>query len=114
VTSLPDSPRPPPEAGTARERIDLAWNRSGLALVVCLAVLLRRIWPLRHGDQVVALASISAGAAAWALALYFGRSLSGGVRHRRGMLSSGVLGLMATGTVLLAVAGFVLGFFPPA
>ena len=47
--------------GLTSERTDLAWNRSGLAIVACVAVLLRRIWPLRRTEQIVALACISAG-----------------------------------------------------
>ncbi len=55
----------PVDEGLTQERTDLAWNRSGLAFVACIAVLLRRIWPLRGADQIVALACISAGAFAW-------------------------------------------------
>jgi uncharacterized membrane protein YidH (DUF202 family) len=97
----------------AAERTDLAWNRSGLAFLVCIAVLCRRLWPLHGADQVIALAAVSVGAAAWALALRIGRAVSWGMRDRRGVLGGGALALMTAGTVALAAAGFVLGLFAP-
>jgi hypothetical protein len=78
-----------------------------------VAVLCRRLWPLHGTDQVVALAAISAGTIAWAVAMRIGRAVSGQVRAARGVLGDGALALMSAGTVLLGVAGFVLGFFPP-
>src|SRR5215472_12629376 len=50
----------------AGERTILAWNRSGLAAVVCIAVLLRHTWPLRGTGQDVAMGLIAAAAIAWA------------------------------------------------
>jgi hypothetical protein len=44
-------------------------------LCACVAVLVRRIWPLRGTDQVIALACISVGAFAWALSSVGGRAL---------------------------------------
>jgi len=38
------------DSGLARERTDLAWNRSGLAVAVTVAIILRRLWPL-SGDR---------------------------------------------------------------
>ena len=105
--------REPSDTGLAAERTDLAWNRSGLALVVCVAVLLRRLWPLAGADEVVALAVIAAGTFLWAVALWLGRAVSGGVRAPQGVLGPGALALMSVGTVLLALAAFVLGLFPP-
>ena len=48
-------PQEAPDAGLAEERTVLAWNRSGLAVVVCVAVLLRHVWPLQGTDHEVAL-----------------------------------------------------------
>jgi uncharacterized membrane protein YidH (DUF202 family) len=103
----------PVDQGLARERTDLAWNRSGLAFVVCIAVLLRRIWPLRGADQVVALACISAGSFAWALALSVGRALGSRTAGRRPCLSSRRAAVITAATLALAVAALALGLAPP-
>jgi len=104
--------RPPPQAGLARERTELAWNRSGLAALVCIAVLLRRLWPLHGAGEVVALAGIASGAAVWVLALALGRIGAGGYQDRS-VKGVHAFALMSAATVILAVAAFVLGLFPP-
>ena len=98
--------------GLTGERTDLAWNRSGLAVVACVAVLLRRIWPLRGTDQIVALACISAGALAWGLALTVGAlwSRSTGARWH---LSPRRAAVITAGTLALAVAALALALVPP-
>ncbi|HVC70258.1 MAG TPA: DUF202 domain-containing protein [Acidimicrobiales bacterium] len=68
--------RPDVRFSFANERTFLAWNRTGLAVVVFIAVILRPLWPLDATDHVVALACMSAGAAAWAVALFMGRTVS--------------------------------------
>ena len=98
---------PPPDRGLARERTVLAWNRSGLAAVVCIAVLLRHVWPLRGGDQDLAVGLIAAAAIAWALVLV-GVSTSTIEREGRAFLGPRLLGLMTAGTMLLAAVAFVL------
>jgi uncharacterized membrane protein YidH (DUF202 family) len=102
----------PVDHGLARERTDLAWNRSGLAVVVCIAVLLRHIWPLRGTDQVVALVGISAGSFAWALALSVGRTLWSRTPGIRGRLSSRRAAVITAGTLALALAAFALALVP--
>ena len=57
---------PAPVAGTARERTLLAWNRSGLSALICIAVLLRHLWPLNGTGSVVALIVIAVAAFVWA------------------------------------------------
>ena len=103
----------PLDESLASERTDLAWNRSGLAFVACVAVLLRRIWPLHGDDQVVALACISAGAVVWALALSVGRALSARSGATVRVLSVRRASVIMAGTLALAIGGFVLAFFPP-
>ena len=103
----------PVDEGLAHERTELAWNRTGLAVVVVMAVLLRRLWPLRGTDQVVALACMSAGAVAWAAAIWIGRTVS----HRPGadprLMDRSRAALITVGTLALALAAFALGLFPP-
>ena len=97
----------PVDRGLARERTDLAWNRSGLAVAVCIVVLLRRIWPLHGTGRYVALGCISAGAVAWALALWVGRTLWSGTVQRT-HLGPRRAAFITAGTLALALAALVL------
>jgi hypothetical protein len=90
----------------------LAWNRSGLAAAVCIAVLLRHVWPLRGGGQTLALGLIAAAAIGWAVVLV-AVTASGGDRVQRALLGPRLFGLMTAGTVLLAAVGFVLALVAP-
>jgi uncharacterized membrane protein YidH (DUF202 family) len=104
--------QPSSDTGLARERTALAWNRSGLAAVVCIAVLLRRIWPLHGTGQDVALALIAASAMVWAAAyLVFAAARADQYRHR--MNPPQVIYLMSAGTVVLSIGAFVLAFVSP-
>ena len=107
-------PDRPGDSGLARERTHLAWNRSGLAVVACIAVLLRRIWPLHGTDQVVALACISVGALAWAAALTVGRTVTRHVPSSSPHMSERRARVLTAGTVILALAGLLLGLLSPA
>jgi uncharacterized membrane protein YidH (DUF202 family) len=98
---------PPVSAGSARERTLLSWNRSGLAVLVCIAVLLRHLWPLEGAGQVVALIVIAVAGLVWALALLVFVHV-GGNRDENVVLTAKVFRLMTVGTVLLAFVGFVL------
>ena len=96
------------QGGLARERTVLAWNRSALAVVVCLAALLRHVWPLRGTAQVVALALILGAVLVWAISLRI--FTSAGVGAEDVHLGPRVFGLMTAGTLILATAGFVEAF----
>jgi hypothetical protein len=98
----------PPASGLARERTALAWNRSGLAAVVCIAVLMRHLWPLDSDAQYIAMGLVAAAAVVWATALLlFSTSGDRDVRLLRG---GRVFGLMTLGTLALALVGLVLTF----
>jgi uncharacterized membrane protein YidH (DUF202 family) len=99
--------------GLAGERTQLAWNRSGLAFVVCIAVLVRRIWPLQGTDQIVALAGISAGSFAWALALWVGRVQARVEPGQQRRLSPRRATVITAGTLALALAALALALAPP-
>jgi uncharacterized membrane protein YidH (DUF202 family) len=108
----------PVDEGLAPERTDLAWNRTGLAVVVCIAVLVRRLWPLKGTDQVVALACISAGATAWAVVLWMGRAVSQRTGSGRAatdprLMSPHRAAAITVGTLALALAALALSLFPP-
>jgi hypothetical protein len=103
----------PFDHGLPGERTDLAWSRSGLAFVVCIAVLVRRTWPLRGIEQVVALSCISAGSMAWAFALSFGRRLLGRTSVARERLTPVRAAVITAGTVALALAALALALVSP-
>jgi uncharacterized membrane protein YidH (DUF202 family) len=101
----------PNDPGLARERTVLAWNRSGLAVIVCIAVVLRHLWPLKGTDESVALGIIAVAVIIWALAIL-------ALRVNRSDLSNGsdrgrTFGLMTAGTVALALGGVALTLFTP-
>jgi uncharacterized membrane protein YidH (DUF202 family) len=103
------APPDPPEPGLAEERTVLAWNRSGLAVVVCVAVLLRHVWPLRGTDQQLALGLIAAAVVAWAIVLAV-LTVSDGRRAAYVPHGAGLFRLMTGATLLLALVGFVAAF----
>jgi uncharacterized membrane protein YidH (DUF202 family) len=100
------------QGGLARERTVLAWNRSGLAVIVCIAVLVRHVWPLSGTGEYVAMALIAATAVVWSVVL-----LIFSTADRRGnadmLLGPRVFGLMTAGTLMLAALGFFLAFYIP-
>jgi uncharacterized membrane protein YidH (DUF202 family) len=107
-----DPAGPVPDPGLARERTELAWNRSGLAALVVVAILLRHLWPLEGVRSVLAFVFIAVGAGAWAVGMQLAR------RARSGTASDPVLGpevcrMLTVGTVLFALAGLLLSLFAP-
>ena len=98
------------DRGLARERTILAWYRLGLATVVCIAVLLRRVWPLESAGQVVALGLISGAAVLWAVVLLI-FAVRGG--DAGASMSARVGWLITAATLTLAAVGFVLALLPP-
>jgi uncharacterized membrane protein YidH (DUF202 family) len=96
------------EIDLARERTDLAWNRSGLAVAAAVTIVVRRLWPLRSGREVITLALIAAGALMWAMGMWLSRRLPsrGGVP---GTMGKSGCRLLTLGTVVLAVAALVGG-----
>jgi uncharacterized membrane protein YidH (DUF202 family) len=107
MASNPD----PPDVGLAGERTALSWNRSGLAVVVCVAVLLRHVWPLHGTDQEVALGLIAGAVVVWTVVLAV---FTLGTRARDADMahSANLFILVTAGTLLLALVGFVAAFAP--
>jgi uncharacterized membrane protein YidH (DUF202 family) len=111
VTTSPGSPDPP-DVGLAAERTVLAWNRSGLAVVVCVAVLLRHVWPLQGTDHEVALGLIGAAVIVWSV-IFAVLTLPRGERGPHVSHAESVFGLITAGTLLLAVVAVVASFAAP-
>jgi hypothetical protein len=98
--------------GLARERTALAWNRSGLAVVVCIAVLLRRFWPLKGGYQLFALGLVAIASVVWAVTIVFIWILQSGHQHPPS-LGSRRLAMLSASTAILGVGAMMLTFFTP-
>ena len=107
MAPIPD----PPDPGLAGERTALSWNRSGLAVVVCVAVLLRHVWPLHGTDQELALGLIAGAVVVWVVVL---AALTHAARGRDANMPHGanLFRLTTAGTLLLALVGFVAAFAP--
>jgi uncharacterized membrane protein YidH (DUF202 family) len=106
-------PQEAPDVGLAEERTVLAWNRSGLAVVVCVAVLLRHVWPLQGTDHEVALALIGVAVIVWSVIFAVLTHSRGRNKNRYVTHAEAVFRLITAGTLLLAVVGLVASFAAP-
>jgi uncharacterized membrane protein YidH (DUF202 family) len=104
----PDDGGTPLDPGAARERTALAWNRSGLALLVAVAIMLRRLWPLQGRTTFVVLIALGVGCAMWATGMLMTHRSRLDVEGA-GMVSATTCRMLTVGTLLLAAAGFLLG-----
>lgn len=107
-----DTGRPDPEhpaAGLASQRTELAWSRSGLAVLVCAAVLIRRLWPLDGAASYFGAAAVVVGIAAWATVVL----VTGRRAGRRSREPDAALRRIVVATTAFAVAGFAIGLVPP-
>ena len=98
----------PEEAGLARERTVLAWNRSGLAVVVCIAAVLRHLWPLRGAGEAVALGAVAGAGMIWAAVLVLSSLSASSAGRRRPPAGERYFAVISIGTVSLAVGALVL------
>lgn len=101
-----------PEDGLAGERTDLAWNRTGIAVLICIELLLRRLWPLEGANDFGILLLIAVGFCAWALALVSARRISRTTHHGRQVMDGSTLKWLSVGTFAIAIAGLCLAMLP--
>ncbi len=96
--------------GLAGERTDLAWSRSGLAVITCAGAILRRI--LDSFESVTArflvFGLLVSGGAAWMAAMGHARIVARTTMEGRSVANPRVLATTAYGTTALAVAALVL------
>jgi uncharacterized membrane protein YidH (DUF202 family) len=105
-----------PEArdpGLADERTDLAWNRSGLSLLACGAVVLRGLArpPLTTGDFAIGACILAIGGFVYALGAWHARRTH--ANRRRPASATDLLPLSA-GVALVGAAAFLIAAFFPA
>jgi hypothetical protein len=100
------------DPGMARERTQLAWNRSGLAVVAVVAIMVRRLWPLGDAEAFALLVVVAAGSLVWAVGMFLARR-SGVVWSTPGVMGTTACRMLTIGTLVLAGAGIVLALFTP-
>ena len=96
------------DEGLAPERTQLAWGRTGLAVVVAVGVLARRVWTLHGAVGVAGLVMVAVGALVWLVGMRRSRDLEQSMAPH-GMVDRGAFSLITTGTVLLASGGLLFG-----
>ncbi|HXY91277.1 MAG TPA: DUF202 domain-containing protein [Acidimicrobiia bacterium] len=99
------------EPGLAAERTDLAWDRSGLGLLACGAVVMRGIArrPLVTGEIVVGACIVGLGGFIWALGAWYARR----VRSSGRPASASDLLPVSLGVAGIGVAAFVIAALFP-
>jgi uncharacterized membrane protein YidH (DUF202 family) len=103
-----------PTPGMAGERTDLAWNRSGLALLACGIAVARGLeFPIAEPAHVVIGVTILVlGAFTWLMGQWEARKRRRN-GHDREVATFGDLAPVAFGTAAVGAAAFVLALFFP-
>lgn len=98
--------------GLSPERTALAWNRTGMAFLIAVAALGRRVWPIDQGNHGFVLLALGIAAAAFLGSLWFASRLRTHARYGGATLDPNAFRLVSAGTLALAIAGFALALFP--
>jgi uncharacterized membrane protein YidH (DUF202 family) len=104
-----------PAQSSADERTDLAWNRSGLAIIGCGLVVMRGLTlnGLERSDVAVGATILGLGIVSYLLAGWHARRRLAPGRSERPARPADLLPL-AIGVTTIGVAAFALGLFFPA
>jgi uncharacterized membrane protein YidH (DUF202 family) len=100
------------QANGAAQRTDLAWVRSGLAVGLIVAVIMRRVamGAQDSGNAIVIIGGT--GLATWSAAFWVARRVARLKEGPQPRLQRVTAGLVTTGTVLMATAAFMLVLLP--
>lgn len=98
-------------SSTAAQRTDFAWSRSGLALGLVVAVVLRRLAPGARTSAVVLIIA-GTGLAVWSAGFWIARGFASR-RAESAAPGAGTFRLVTAGTVFIASASFVAAMFAP-
>lgn len=100
------------DEGLAPERTALAWNRTGVAFLVAIAALGRKVWPIdaqNHGWAVLALGGATL---VFLASLWIATRLQTHHRYQGDTMDERAFQLVTIGTLTVAIAGFVLALAP--
>lgn len=108
---IPDDEETP---GVAGERTDLAWSRSGLAVLVAVGALAKRILDTRHDVKASFVVGVClvAGGIAWGLAVAHASVLARTSMEGRIHADARKLRYVAWGTTALALGALFLALLP--
>jgi uncharacterized membrane protein YidH (DUF202 family) len=101
------------DPGLAAERTDLAWNRSGLSLIACGAVVIRGLanTPVGRGNLAVGAGILTLGVLTWALGSWrLAHARSRGPRRT----TAGDLLPLSLGAAAIGLSALVLCIVSPA
>jgi uncharacterized membrane protein YidH (DUF202 family) len=105
----------PSKSRLADERTDMAWNRSGLAILACGLLVMRglTLQNLARSDVAVGGVILGLGILSYLLAGWHARRRHSGTRVETAARASD-LGPLAVGVAVIGVAAFILGLLFPA
>jgi hypothetical protein len=101
------------DPGLARDRTDLSWQRSGLAALVAVAVMVRHLWPLTGYKSALVFGVTAVAALVWAAGKHRSQRSRPEATDGSMAVHSRHLRMLTLGTLLLAAAGLLSGIFLP-
>lgn len=111
MNQVPDDEETP---GLAGQRTDLAWSRSGLAVLAAVGAIAKRIFDTREDvrGQFVVFVLLVGGGVAWAIAVAHARVVAATTLAGRLHADAEKLRYVALGTTALALGALVLALLP--
>jgi uncharacterized membrane protein YidH (DUF202 family) len=101
------------DEGLAPERTALAWSRTGVAFLVAVTAIGRRVWPIDEQHHGWAVLALGGAALVFLASLWIAMRLSTHHRYAGGTMDERAFLLVTLGTLAVAAAGFVLALAPP-
>jgi len=100
------------DEGLAPERTALAWNRTGIAFLVVIAALGRKVWPIDRANHGVVVLLLGLAALLFVGSLWVASRLATHARYQGHTMDSRAFQLVTLGTFAVGLAGFLLALTP--